>query len=132
MFDSKRKERLQKSMIKDTPFFVKKAIPVITQNVANRDAKVNSALLNARQRFEKQLLAEKQQDLDHEKMVQQHEKNDQKYQKETQRRHREEKEAFGQILQQQMEMNKLKRDIENQEAKANQYESVFGPDQTNA
>jgi hypothetical protein len=53
MFDSKRKERLQKQMIKDTPFFVKKAIPVKTQDVANRDAKVNSALLDARQRFEK-------------------------------------------------------------------------------
>jgi len=54
-------------MQKDVPFFLNKAQPVLTMDKNALDAKTNSVVENARLRFERSLLAERQKDLDYEK-----------------------------------------------------------------
>lgn len=63
--DSAQKDHLQKLMQKEVPFFLTKAQVVLTQDKSALEAKTQSVVENARLRFERQLLAERQKDLDH-------------------------------------------------------------------
>ena len=62
--DSDKKDRLQKIMQKEVPFFLTKAQIVLTQDKSALEAKTQSVVENARLRFERSLLAERQKDLD--------------------------------------------------------------------
>ena len=88
-------------------------------------------MMDARKRFEQQLMYDKQKDTEDDKLLKELETENERFQSAQEMRKEAEKRQFTAILKEQMEMDKMKRIIEKNEDKIGQELVHFGPQDDN-
>ena len=129
-FKNQKQEDFVNKLLAKTPFYANKHTNHLCKGL-NWQAQ-HSTMKDARKRFEQELLANKQKDMEDDKVLRELEAENERFQSAQEMRKENTKRQFTDILKEQMVMDKMKRTIEKQEDQIGQDLVHFGPEDTNA
>ena len=127
-YKNQKQEDFVNKLLAKTPFYATKHTNHLCKGL-NWEAQ-NSTLKDARKRFEMELLANKQKDMEDEKLLKDLESENVKFQSVQALRKEQTKRQFNDILKEQIQMDKMKKTIERQEDQIGQELVHFGPEDT--
>lgn len=113
-FKSKKQADLYKKFMKSPPFFAKKDVVKTFARTQVPD-QANYALKDARKRFEAELLRKRQIDIENDKEARDLERENERFELANQIRRKQEQQAFKDILTEQVEMGKMRKQLERDE-----------------